>query len=205
MNDSVIRKFCEARHRWLIVTTATGLVALVALLPMVDEYFDKRTSRNDLSEELVAARQTAESLPVYEKQAEEVGKHLESLQRRTVDEAGVARFRSRLVDVVRESGCQIRRIEVGAPTRRPWKENDKPLSETSLPPGEGDTPFSLEQRVLVLAVDGSMSAIHDLIAQLEKDKTVSHLHHLHLHASGGGESVTLELELWLFALSRTAA
>jgi hypothetical protein len=206
MNDSLIRKFCESRHRWVIVATATGLVALVALLPMVDDYFDKRNSRNDLSEELAAARRTAELLPVYEKQAAKVGKELAALETRAVDEAGLARFRSRLVDVVRDSGCQIRRIEVGVPTRRPWKENDEPLSELGEPTGEGATPFSLERRSVILAVDGSMSAIHELISELEKDQTISHSHRLQLQAAGGGgESVTLELELWLFALSRTAA
>jgi hypothetical protein len=206
MNDSLTRKFCESPHRWAIVATATGLVALAALLPMVDEYFDKRSSRSELSEELAAARQTAKLLPVYERQAAEVGKELETLEARAVDEPGLARFRSRLVDVVRDSGCQIRRIEVGAPTRRPWKENDEPLSELSESAGEGATPFSLERRSVILAVDGSMSAIHELIAQLEKEKTISHSHRLQLQAAGGGgESVTLELELWLFALSRTAA
>ncbi len=206
MNDSLTRKFCENRHRWLIVATATGLLALVALLPMVDDYFDKRSSRSELSEELAAARQTAESLPVYERQAVEFGKELAAIEARAVDEAGLARFRSRLVDVVRDSGCQIRRIEVGVPTRRPWKENDEPLSELGEPTGEGATPFSLERRSVILAVDGSMSAIHQLIAELEKDQMISHPHRLHLQAAGGGgESVTLELELWLFALSRTAA
>jgi hypothetical protein len=95
---------------------------------------------------------------------------------------------------------------VGAPTRRPWKENDEPLSELGEPTGDGATPFALERRSVILSVDGSMSAIHELIAQLEKEKTISHSHRLQLQAAGGGgESVTLELELWLFALSRTAA
>jgi hypothetical protein len=206
MNDSLARKFCESRHRWLIVASATGLVALVALLPMVDEFFDKRSSRNELSEELAVARRTAELLPVYERQAAEIGKDLAALETRAIDESGLTRFRSRLVDVVRESGCQIRRIEVGAPSRRPWKENDEPLTEPGESAGEGATPFALERRSVVLAVDGSMSAIHDLIAQLEKEKAIAHPHRLQLHPAGGqGESVTLELELWLFSLSRTAA
>jgi hypothetical protein len=206
MNDSLIRRFCESRHRWLIVATATGLLALAALLPMVDDFFDKRTSRSELSESLAAARVTAESLPVYEKQTAEVGKELEALEVRTIDDASVARFRSRLVDVVRESGCQIRRIEVGAPTRRPWKEKDEALSEVAAAAGEGATPFSLERRSVILAVDGPMTAVQDFLDHLEKEKTLSHPHRVQMQAvSGGGETVTLELELWLFALSRTAA
>jgi hypothetical protein len=172
---------------------------------MVDDFFDKRTSRSDLTEELAAARLTAEALPAYEKQAEEVRQELEALEVRTVDEAGVARFRSRLVDLVRESGCQIRRIDVGAPTRRTWSENDDVLTESAAP-GASGTPFMLERRSVVLAVDGSMPAVHDLLNRLEKVRTLSHPHRLQMQgASAGGDTVTLELELWLFALSRTAA
>jgi len=205
MNDSLIRKFCESRHRWLIVATATALVGLAVLLPMVDDYFDKRNSRSDLAEDLVAARQTAAQLPKFESQTKAVRQELAELEIRTVDDAGVARFRSRLVDFVRESGCQIRRIEVGAPTRRPWTENDRPLSDASSPDA-ASTPFALERRSVILSVDGAMSAVQELLARLEKEQTLSHPHRLQMQAaSGGGETVTLELELWLFALSRTAA
>jgi hypothetical protein len=59
---------------------------------------------------------------------------------------------------------------------------------------------------VILAVDGAMSAIQDLLTRLENEQTLSHPHHLQLQAvSASGETVTLELELWLFALSRTAA
>jgi hypothetical protein len=48
--------------------------------------------------------------------------------------------------------------------------------------------------------------VQDLLAKLEKERTLSHPHRVQLQSvSGTGETVTLELELWLFALSRTAA
>jgi hypothetical protein len=204
MNDSLVRKFCESRHRWLIVATSTGLVALAVFLPMVDDYFDKRTSRSELTDELAAARRTAETLPQLEQQAAAVRKELQALETRTIDEAALAHYRSRLVDLVRESGCQIRRIEVGVPNKRPWKENDRPLAD--VPPPAAETPFSLERRPVTLAVDGSMTAIQDLLSKLEKEQTLAHPRRMQLQSvSGTGETVTLELELWLFALSRTTA
>lgn len=204
MNDSLIRKFCDSRHRWLMVGSATGLFALATVLPMVDDYCNKRSSRNDLTEELAAARQTAELLPLYEKQTGAVARELGALEARTVDDASMARFRSRLVDLVRDSGCQIRRIEVAAPTRRPWKDNDQPLSETGSNEA-ADTAFSLERRSMILAVDGSMAAIHELLEQLEKERTIAHPHRLQLQPNGVGEAVTLELEVWMFSLHRAAA
>jgi hypothetical protein len=206
MNDSLIRKFCESRHRWPIVATATVLLALAVVWPLVDDYFDKGSSRSGLSENLVRARQTAESLPKFEERAGGVQKQLAALETRTVDDASLPRYRSRLVEIVRESGCQIRRIEVGAPTRRQWKDKDNPLADPLTPVEGAATPFALERRSVSLGVDGSMSAIHDLLSRLEKEQSLSHPHRLQLQAvSGNGDSVTLELELWLFALSRSAA
>ena len=205
MNDSLTRKFCESRHRWPIVATATVLVALVTLVPAVDDYFDKHNSRNDLADDLVGARQTAESLPAFEIRAAAVRNELEVLEGRSVDEDRLGRFRSRLVDLVRESGCQIRQIEVGSPTSRPWMQHDRPLADGAASQ-EALTPFFLQRRSVVLAVDGAMPAVHDLLDRLEKERTLSHPHRMHLQAvSAEGDTVTLELELWLFALARTAA
>lgn len=133
MNDSLIRRFCETRHRWPIVATATALLALATVWPSVDDYFDKQSSRSELSEDLVHARLTAATLPAFEKRVAAVRVELEALEVRSVEDGSLARFRSRLVDLVRESGCQIRRIEVGAPTLRAWKQGDNPLDETASP------------------------------------------------------------------------
>jgi hypothetical protein len=205
MTNSLIRKFCESRYRWPIVATATAMTALATLLPLADEYFNNRDSRNGLSEELVRARETAARLPTYERRAAAVSDELDALELRTVDEAKLAQFRSRLVDVVRESSCQIRQIEVGQPTRRAWSQGDDPLAETPQSEGRAKaTPFFLERRSITLAVDGTMSAVHDLLKRLEDERTLSHPRRIQLQAaSTGGEIVTLELELWLFALTRT--
>jgi len=205
MNDSLIRRFCESRHRWPIVATATVLLALATVVPTVDDCFNKRNSRSDLADKLVLARRTAEELPKYEAQAAAVAAELDALEARAVDEAGLAEFRSRLVELVRDSGCQIRRLDIAAPATRAWKQGDKALEEQ--PIGDGAvTPFSLERRSVTLAVDGGMAAVQDLMSRLEQEQTLSHPHRVHLQAvASDGETVTLELELWLFALKRMPA
>lgn len=204
MNSPLIRKFCESGYRWPIVATATVLFALATVWPMADEYFDNRTSRNELTEELARARETADALPVYDKRSAAVRSALEALERRTVDEETLGAFRSRLVDVVRDSGCQIRQIEVGSPTQRAWNEGDDPLADGQQALGKGGTGFSLERRSVTLAVDGAMPAIHELLSRLEEERTLAHPHRVQMQpASTGGEAVMLELELWLFALVRT--
>ncbi len=207
MNSSLTRKFCESRYRWLIVATATTLLGLAAVLPQADDYFDKRNSRNELAENLVRARQTAETLPQCEARVAEVGGQLQALQVRTVDEERLTQFRNRIVEIVRDSGCQIRQLEVSTPTIRAWQKEDNPLQEVVEAKGKDKaTPFVLERRSMTLAVDGGMTAIHELLGRLEKEQTLSHPHRVHLQGSSPeGDTVTLELELWLFALSRAPA
>jgi hypothetical protein len=207
MNDSLTRKFCETRYRWPIVATATALLALAAVLPQVDDYCDKRNSRNELADNLVRARETANTLPLFEKRATEVGGQLAALEVRTIDELRLTQYRNRIVDMVRDAGCQIRQFDVAAPTTRTWKQGDDPLKESVDPTlKSADTPFTLERRTMTLMVDGPMPAIHELMTRLQQERTVCHPHRVQLQsATAGGETVTLELELWLFALSRGKA
>lgn len=207
MNDSLTRKFCESRYRWPIVATATTLLGLAAVLPQADDYFDKRNSRNELAEDLVRARETAQTLPQYEARVAEVIGQLESIELRTVDDERLTHFRNRIVELVRESGCQIRQFDVGAPTIRAWQQGDDPLKVNVESAGKADaTPFVLERRCMTLAVDGPMTAVHELLNRLEQEQTLSHPHRLHLQgAAAAGDTVTLELELWLFALARGQA
>ena len=208
MNDSLIRKFCESRYRWAIVATATVLFALAAILPQADDYFTKRNSRISLTEELASARATAESLPKTEKQVGELQGRLGALEKRAVFEETLPQFRSKLVELVRTaSECQIRKVDVGSPTSRPWRVGDKPLAENAAPPNApGGTPFQLERRSVTLTVDGPMNSVHDLLDKLQSEKILAHPHHLQLQpATGSGSTVTLDLELWLFALTRKAS
>ncbi len=207
MNDSLTRKFCENRYRWLIVATVTCIPVLAGVVPQADDYFVKRNSRNELAENLVRARETASLLPNHEARVAEAREQLQAIESRTVDEERLAPYRNRIVELVRDSGCQIRQLDVGAPAQRAWRQGDDPLDESGKSIGKaGATPFMLERRTMNLAVDGTMPAIHDLLNRLEKEHTLAHPHRLQLQGAGnGGETVTLQLELWLFALARGQA
>ena len=204
MNESLVRRFCESPRRKLIVAIVTILLGVTIIIPLVDDYFDKKESRRALAEELDNARQTAAQLPSLEKQRRRGGGPLTAMEDRSVSEDTVSGYRSRLVDMIRESSCQIRRIDVASPTRRPWKEGDNPLAEgnSSSSPGKA-TPFFLEQRSIQLSVNGRAHDLYALLEQLQKDTTLAHPERIELHSDGpNSETVTMELEMLLFALSR---
>lgn len=206
MNDSLVRKFCEYRLRWLIVATATTLLGMATVMPEADDYFDKRNSRNTLTAALTQIQQTAAHLPELEQKVDAIKSKLAALESRAVSEEFVPKFRSELVEIVRQAGCQIRRIDVGPPAARPWKSEDNPLTEAASSTNTSPpTPFLLERRSLSLAVDGPMASLYDLLARLRKSNTIAHLHQMRFQPAGANDNnVTMEVELWLYALTRAA-
>lgn len=205
MNETLVRRFCESSHRKLIVAIVTILLGMVIVVPLVDEYFDKKESRRALAEELENARQTAARLPSLEKQVAKVVDELTAMEVRAVDDGSVSAYRTRLVEMVRESHCQIRRLDVASPTRRAWKEGDNPLADGRTGSAAGKaTPFSLEQRSIQLSVSGRTHDLYELLERCQKDTTLAHPERIELHSdSQKSETVTMDLELRLFALSRS--
>jgi hypothetical protein len=204
MNDSIVRRFCESRRRKLIVSIVTILLGVAIIIPLVDDYFDKKESRRALAEELDNARQTATQLPSLEKQVADVVGQLTVMEDRAVSDDTVSGYRSRLVDMVRESNCQIRRFDVASPTRRSWQEGDSPLADGNSGDSLGKaTPFFLEQRSIHLSVNGRTHDIYSLLEKLQKDTTLAHPERIELHSDGPNtETVTMEFDMLLFALSR---
>lgn len=204
MNDSPLRRFCESPHRKLIVVIVTTLLGLLVLIPLVDEYFDKNASRTTLKDDLDRARKTAEGLPEIEQEVAEITAKLQAVESRTISGDSLSGFRSKVVELVRESGCQVRRFDVGNPVFRPWLKNDDPLETTTARDAKKrKTPFALERRNVVLLVDGTMADLREFLSQLHEDDAMAYLQRLELQGDGrGSEQVTMELEMWLFALSR---
>ncbi|MEM9185561.1 MAG: hypothetical protein AAGB00_03605 [Planctomycetota bacterium] len=198
---AVVDRFCESRHRWLIVTGATFLASLVTILPQADQYLTLRADEDEKTEELDEARQTAQMLAGLRDRVVETTSELEALERRTLPEEAVSDFRNQLVEMVRESGCQVRRIGVGGVRVRQWRENDRPLAEPSEKAGP-DTPFQLETRAVSLSVTGSMTEVRELLGKIESNGMMNHAKGLDLRPAGRGGRVQMELELWCFALTR---
>ena len=207
MTESPIRKLCESPHRKLIVVIVTTLFGLLVLIPLVDDYFDNKESHNSLSEDLESARLTEAGLPDVEKQVAEILEKLATFESRAISSQNTSDYRSKVVELVRDTGCQVRRFDVSTPIRRPWMKNDNPL-EIKAPQGakHTKTPFALERRNVVLLVDGSMQSLRDFLGQLHKDEALAYLNRLELKStSRGSDQVTMEVELWLFALGRLKA
>lgn len=203
--DDIIVKFCEDRRSWLVVIAGTLTLGLVLVLPQVDEYVAVCVEQADLAEKLAAAKQSAEQLPGFEiRRAEQVEVIAERL-RRTLNEQNEPDFRNDLVMMVRESGCQLRRLNVGTAVSRDWGEGDDPL-ETTFDKKLAATGFKLERRQVSLSLVGPSSNVRRLIEQLEQQDKQGHVQSLDLKPDrGDGRRAELSLELLYFTLARPSA
>jgi len=203
MSDSLLRNLCDYRHRKLIVAIATTLLALLVLLPVTDDYFDKSESRRTLTDDLGRARDTEKLLPAFERRVEVMEENVAVLKAQTVSEESISQYRSKLLELIQSAGCQMRRLDVEAPTRRPWIKGDDPLHTVAGPGTKDKTAFQLERHSINMSIDGDMTSIHSLLDLLDKDKTIAYPRLLRLHSNRGrSTNATLDMELWLFALVR---
>lgn len=202
MNESTLERLCTSRHRWLIVTGVTFLIALVSVLPQVDQLLAERTERAELLEQLAQANRTAEELPLYEQRVAEKTAELQQLRELEVDEADLTTLRSWLVDIARQAGCQVRRIDLSAPNTRAWTKDGNPLETTKKTTKDAATPFELRTRSVTFSVTGTTLEVRALLKTLDKDRRLKHAHAVAMKPqSRNRNELQLDLTLWYFALA----
>lgn len=203
MIESLAERFTESRHRWLIVTGVTFVIALASCLPQVDQLVAERSERAELLEQLAQAEQVAGRLPSYEKRVAEKTEELNRLRLREVDEAQLAKLRSWLVSAARQAGCQVRRIDLSPPVTRSWTDDDNPITTPEGSQKNLKTPFRLETRNISFSVTGATSEVLALLKTLDEDARLKHAHSVDLKpAARNASELQLDLTLWYFALVR---
>ena len=98
MIEPLLRRFCESKHRTIIVIAGTFVVGLLLVLPLVDVYCAGLNEKEALLAELESAKQVAESLPLVESRVAEKIAQLQTFEQRTVDEQSLPALREKLVD-----------------------------------------------------------------------------------------------------------
>ncbi|MCA9241332.1 MAG: hypothetical protein KDA37_14075 [Planctomycetales bacterium] len=206
MNDLVDR-FCESRHRWLIVTGVTVVLGLLTVLPLADQYSALHAENDELVAQLDEAERLTAALPQFEQRVQEKVNELQQVEQQTVSEQNVGDYRNKLIGCARDSGCQVRKINIGQARTRKWAAGDDPRDPNpAAQPDETHSPFVLETRQVTLSITGSLAAIEKLLTRMEADNTMSHFKFLELRPTGKSRrAVQADLELSCFALSRNNA
>jgi len=206
MFEQTLRTFSELRYRWLIVTVGTFVVGLVLIVPLVDLYRAQRQEKAALLAELASASHVATVLEQFESRVAEKTAQLAALEARTVDEQRLAELRTNLVEMARNTGCSLRRLNVGAASSRPWYKEDNPIATaagTGAQPADAKTGFTLQWWPVAVSLSGTDANLRNLLERMEADGMLMHTKSFEMHsASAGRKTLELDMELWYFSLAR---
>jgi hypothetical protein len=204
MIEQALRNFCESRHRWLIVIAGTFALALVLVIPLVDAYCAGRNDKEALLAELESARQIAAELSEMESRVAKELAQVKVFEARTTDEQSLPVLRGTLVDLAKETGCNIRRLSVGAASSRPWTPGDDPINPvTSSKANESSPAFVLEWRPVTISLSGSSANLRTLLERIAAAGMLMHPKSLEMYTSSPNrQDLSMDMELWYFTLVR---
>jgi hypothetical protein len=204
MIEQALRRFCESRHRTLIVIAGTFVVGLVLVLPLVDAYCAGLNEKEALLAELESAEQVAAGIQQFETRVAEKLAQLETFQGRTVDEDSLPALRGKLVDLAKEAGCSIRRLSVGAVASRPWVPGESPIAKASdTKRNDTKSPFLLEWRPVSISLSGTSASLRNMVERVAAAGMLMHTKSFEMYPSSATrQSLTLDMELWYFTLAR---
>ncbi|MFO0791159.1 MAG: hypothetical protein U0805_16990 [Pirellulales bacterium] len=206
MIEQALRRFCELKHRKLIVIAGTFIVGLVLVMPLVDAIRAGRDEQESLLAELDSARSVAAEIQGFETRVGEKLTQLKEIEDRTVDDESMPALRGKLVDLAKETGCSIRRLNVGTMSSRAWKPGDSPLIATSdkkaAEPASGPN-FQLEWRPVSISLSGTSASLRSMVERVAATGMLMHTKSLEMYPSSPTrQTLTLDMELWYFTLAR---
>jgi len=205
MIRQTIRSIGESRHRWLIVTAGTFVVGLVLVVPLVDVYCAERDEKKALLAEVEDAIQLSAQLEKYESRVDERVAELDALEMQATDEQEVPALRDQLVELARQTGCSLRRLNVGEPMSRPWYADDIPMDQRHDAKGkqkENQTNFDLQWSPISISVSGSVAELRNLLDRIDAENMLVYTKSFEIYPSGvSRKSLTLDMDLWYFTLA----
>lgn len=204
MIEQTLRRFCESKHRKLIVIAGTFIVGLLLVLPLVDVIHAGRDEKEALLTELESARIVASELGAFERRVNEKLAQLKSMEARTVDDTSMPGLSGKLVDIAKETTCNIRRLNVGGVSSRTWQPGQSPIAATfDKKPPDANSNFMLEWRPVNLSLSGSSGSLRTMLEKIATSGMFLHIKSLEMYPSSPKrDSLTLDMEIWYFTLVR---
>lgn len=201
--EQYLRTLVEHRWRAVIVITVTFAIGLITIWPAADEYFALRSYDEELVRSLRDARREVDSLGALESRVLAQEQVLASLEAKAVNTDDTYEFREQLVELAREAGCRLRRLDLGHVERRPWEKGDDPLEPVTGEKQDLITQFELTTQPVRLAVAGPMESVADFLNRIQESDKMIHTTTVTMRAApGSSEDVELEMELLIFNLSK---
>ena len=206
MIEQTLRRFCEFKHRKLIVIAGTFIVGLVLVMPLVDLIRAGHDEQENLVVELDSARNVAAELQTFEARVAEKTTQLKTFEARTVDDESLPNLRTKLVDLAKETGCSIRKLSVSGASSRAWRPGESPFTQANdkKPASAADAPtVQLEWRPVSVSLSGTSASLRSMVERVAASGMLMHTKSLEMYPSSPTrQALTLEMEIWYYTLAR---
>lgn len=201
----ILRALVEHPSRRMIVIIATCVTTLATLWPAADEYLAQREHQDEMESSLQLAKSEIQKLPSVRRVAASTLEQVHQLRKQTVAPSETHEFRTQVAEIVRNHGCQLRRLDITGLRRRTWYQSDHPMSSIAAGDHGDKTPFELTTQVMTLSVTGDLDSVEKLLSDLRDQQRMIHARRFSLRsAASGNREVQLDLELLLFHLERNS-
>jgi hypothetical protein len=208
--ESMLRRMFEGRTRRWSIIIVNGVLALALGLPAVDEYFALRHRKSELATQLDQAREQVQRTEDLQQRATLVAQALSTVKSRAVSDENTQAYRQKVVQLIRESGCQLRKLSMENTAIRDWRQDDHPLVRPKSQRGGGtkeeSAKYRLRTQAVSLSISGTLSDVRKFIKSLHAEGKLMHTTQLAIRPGGRDrDNVVMELQFMLFGLERNGA
>ena len=200
VNGTVLWVVRHEKRVWIVITL-TFLTGLVLTLPAVEEYSAAATRVANAREKLAEVNRQLDNLPQLQRLFTDKEREVAKLEAKSITQKEVEHLHSTLQQMIRDSGCEMRTLNIGDPTSRTWMSNDSPTKRFSVGNPGQETPFQLVSRTAVLKMEGAMPNVYHFLARVNQLERFIHAKQIRLERSPRNETSTeLEMNFELFDL-----
>jgi hypothetical protein len=175
-------------------------------LPAADEFTAQRRRQQELAAALKQITEQVQQREHWKRQADGAQTSRAEFERRALVESEVNDYRTELVQQIRTSGSQLRRLSVSQAVRRPWHDDSHPLVIEKAPRGhkaDAEAEYQLHSQTVSLSVSGSVDAVRGLLGKMQQTGTLKHTNQLSIRPAGNDrQQVEMEMEFILYGLEK---
>lgn len=192
----------NSRVTGAIVVILSLIAVVVFAVPWVDEYLRLRNDAAELTElesKFAELRKRNEQLDRID---QKLTNNLQDLNSRSIDSMNVESVREAIVEIVRQAGGRIRRLEIANGERRTWAIDGDMAENGTMPIYGEESNFELHTHTVELQVDGSLESIQTIMRRIFDTGWLMTTKGLTMRPTPIRESpVNLELRLVLYGLT----
>lgn len=186
-----------------LTLVSVSLLAIIGLaVPWADEYLRLRRDAAELTQLEQQSREMRQRATQLDKIETKLIRQLEEMNRRSIEPEETEMVRHTIVEIVRNAGGRVRRLEIPEGERRTWADRGDDARNSTMPIYAEESAFQFHTHHVDLQVDGSLKSIQQILEAIIDQGWLMTTRGLTMTPTSVRESpVSLELHLVLYGLT----